>query len=87
MSMETSGQVPDSASELDTSFGPPTKLQKGKAAEYGVVGLRGSGSRSRPSGNQIAAANSARLAKITPATAVIGMQGRSIVSPTFLKIP
>ena len=75
MSSETSEQVPDSASGFATPSEPPTKLQKGKAPEYGAVGSRASRPRSRPSGNQIAAATSARLAKMTPATAVVGMQG------------
>lgn len=74
MSTGTSEQVPDSPgpSSLMTSFEPPTKLQKGKAVEHGLSTSR---SRSRPSSNQFAAANSTRLAKITPATAVVSMQG------------
>jgi hypothetical protein len=64
MSTGTSEQVPDSVS-----------VQKGKAVEYGVVGLSASRSKARLSSNQISASNSARLAKISPATAVVGMQG------------
>ena len=75
MSTGTSEQAPDSMSAFATSFEPPTKLQKGKAVEYGVVGLSASRSKARPSSNQISASNSARLAKISPATAVVGMQG------------
>ena len=77
MSTGTSEQAPDSMSPFATSFEPPTKLQKGKTVEYGVVGLSASRSKARLSStsNQISAANSARLAKISPATAVVGMQG------------
>lgn len=75
MSTGTSEQAPDSASAFTTSFEPPTKLQKGKAAEHGVVGLSASRSKARSSSNQISAANTTRLAKISPATAVVGMQG------------